>query len=411
MKVALVRSCYCLSILATGALASHPYAAAIGGSLGRTLESETLVHPAAVFGPDNRVSLSRPHRQLKNKIGLLYEARSRSVCTAFCVGSNLVATASHCLFRTEGEAAPRLSGFTFNLSGSEAAGTAHIAGADKGLGTMNVISGSTRLSITPPIQATRDWALVKLDKPICKAGGLKINSSGGEAVAALAQAGLVYQVAYHRDLPLLELSHGGPCWMRGQESAQERATVERDFDSTRDLLLHTCDTGGASSGSPLLIDTPGGPEVVGINVGTYIRSKVLMQNGEVLHRYKSDAISNTAVGTGAFAETLDAFAHSEILDSAAKVRKLQDLLLVRGFYKGPRDGRFGPMLKAAIEAYERGEHRPALGLASHAILNRLTAQSAANQAEVHTLETGSITRSSGEEKPAKDPRPKTARPR
>ncbi len=38
-----------------------------------------------------------------------------------------------------------------------------------------------------------------------------------------------------------------------------------------------------------------------INVGTYVRSKVLMQNGDVVHRYKSDTIANTAVASGAFA--------------------------------------------------------------------------------------------------------------
>lgn len=351
--------------------------------------------PVAVFGPDNRATLSRPQRLLKNKIGLLYETRSRSVCTAFCVDPSIIATASHCLFRTEGESAPKLSGFIFNLDGPDAKGTTRIAGADKGFGAMNVVSGSTRLSVKPPIQATRDWALLKLAKPVCKTGGLRVTVNSSESVAALAEAGLVYQVAYHRDLPQLELVHGGPCWMRGRDDALERATVERDFDNTRDLLLHTCDTGGASSGSPLLVDAPGGPEVVGINVGTYIRSKVLMQNGEVVHRYKSDAVSNTAVGTGAFASALDAFAHAEILDSEQEVRKLQDLLRVRGYYSGPRDGRFGPMMKAAIEAYERAEHRPMIGLASQAILNRLATQQGPGPAGVQTIETGSITRSSG----------------
>jgi protease YdgD len=408
MKVVLLRLCFCLPILTSGLLIGLSGGAAMEGRLSPAAVGAPQLVPVAVFGPDNRGALSRPHRELKNKIGLLYETRSRSVCTAFCVGQNIVATASHCLFRTEGEPAPKLSGFIFNLNGAEAAGTARIAGAEKGYGAMNVISGSTRLSITPPIQATRDWALVKLAKPVCKTGGLRINTSGTDAVAALAEAGLIYQVAYHRDLPHLELAQGGPCWMRGRENPQERATVERDFDGTRDLILHTCDTGGASSGSPLLIDTPSGPEVVGINVGTYIRSKVLMQYGEVLHRYKSDAISNTAVGTGAFADTLDAFAHAEILDSDAKVRKLQDLLLVRGYYDGPRDGRYGPMLKAAIENYERAERRPALGLASHAILNRLIAQSVPGLSEMSTLETGSIARSSGNE-PAEKPSRKNLR--
>ena len=85
------------------------------------------------------------------------------------------------------------------------------------------------------------------------------------------------------------------------------STIAQDFADPDALILHTCDTGGASSGSPLLLDGADGPEVIGINVGTYVQSKVLMQEGKVTQRLKADTVANTAVAARAFAAKLEAF--------------------------------------------------------------------------------------------------------
>src|SRR5262245_51879172 len=74
-----------------------------------------LVQPIAVFGTDERRALPQSHRALSASIGLLYERRSHSVCTAFCVDDSIVATAGHCIYRTNGERAPTATGFTFRL--------------------------------------------------------------------------------------------------------------------------------------------------------------------------------------------------------------------------------------------------------------------------------------------------------
>ena len=124
-------------------------------------------HPA-VFGPDNRAPIPASYRHLEGSIGILYESRTRTICTAFCVGDDTIATASHCVFRTSGENAPRLSGFTFRPASKASRTEVKIAGVEKGGGAENVLSGSTSLSIRPPIEATRDWALVRLDAPVCR---------------------------------------------------------------------------------------------------------------------------------------------------------------------------------------------------------------------------------------------------
>ena len=104
------------------------------------------------------------------------------------------------------------------------------------------------------------------------------------------------------------------------------ARSARDFTDPDQLLLHTCDTGAASSGSPLLVEGPDGPEVVGINVGTYVQSKVIMLNGEVLHRFKSDDVANTGVNALAFAASLGKFLEADTLTTRKDVRRLQDAL-------------------------------------------------------------------------------------
>jgi hypothetical protein len=88
----------------------------------------------------------------------------------------------------------------------------------------------------------------------------------------------------------------------------DRGQIERDFRQADRLLLHRCGTAGASSGSPLLAEGPDGPVVIGINVGTYVQSRVVTQDGLVLSRSKPEAVANTAVNASAFADQIAAFA-------------------------------------------------------------------------------------------------------
>ena len=348
---------------------------------------------SAVFGTDDRTPLPATDLALAGKIGILYESRSHTVCSAFCVGGDIVATASHCVFRTSGEAPPQLTGFSFRLTDAPPKSAARIAGAQSGASAQNVIAGSTHLSIRPPIEATSDWALLRLAKPACVNGGFAVSRRTAEELEDLAAAQRIYQVGFHRDVPGWQLARGGPCEFRRNHAADDRAAIARDFAGTRELFLHSCDTGPASSGSPLLIDGPHGPEVVAINVGTYVRSRVMIENGEVVHRYKADTIANTAVASSAFAARLDVFARADILTTRQKLQELQSRLYQRGFYSGPRDGAYGPMLKSAIENFEKSENRPVLGLATAALLKRLTAGTglAAQSAdEGRAIETGSV---------------------
>lgn len=333
----------------------------------------SLLQPVAVFGRDTRRPVPQSLAPLAAKIGVLHDPRSHSVCTTFCVAPDIVATAAHCLYRTGDEPAVRLSDVTVRLHGARA--TSRVASMDTRAAAPNVLAGSTRLNVQPPIDAPRDWALLRLAQPLCKGGSLPLSRRSVADVMRLARAGRVYNIAYHRDLPKWQPMLARPCRVRRSFTDAAWSTIRKDFSDPDQLLLHTCDTGAASSGSPLLVDGPHGPEVVGINVGTYVQSKVIMLNGKVVHRFKSDDIANTGVNSLAFAAALDAFIGADMLAGRRDIRRLQEALAARALYEGPRDGRFSPALKTAIEIFERASGMPVTGLATRALLATLLGES------------------------------------
>ncbi|MCC7251018.1 peptidoglycan-binding protein [Hyphomicrobium sp.] len=355
-----------------------------------------LLHRVAVFGTDDRMALPADKAALRRSIGLIYEGRSHSVCTAFCVGDDMIATAGHCLFRTAGERPLRLKGVEFRLQPHDGpALSSRIAGSEHNGEAQHVAAGSLELRVRPPIDAAQDWALIRIRKPICKGHALPISRQPARALIKLSAAQRVYQVSYHRDFGAWELALGAPCAIRRSFGGADWRAIAKDFVDADHVILHTCDTGGASSGSPMLIDGPKGPEVVGINVGTYLQARVLTQKGEVVHRYKSETVANTAVGAAAFRPALDALARAEILASRDDVIVLQRLLKVEGHYRGTPDGVYGPLLNAAVRAFERAEGRGQTGLATVALLKRLAARDAERRGTPGTprptqIETGSV---------------------
>src|SRR5690606_28059794 len=130
--------------------------------------------------------------------------------------------------------------------------------------------------------AASDWALVRLSEPICKGHALPLSLHPASALVGLSTEQRVDQVSYQRDFGNWELALGHPCAIRRSFGGADWRSSSRDFTDARHVILHTCDTGEASSGSPLLIDGPQGPEVIGINVGTYMQSRVLKQQGHVV---------------------------------------------------------------------------------------------------------------------------------
>jgi len=332
--------------------------------------------PVAVFGADDRVPLPAKYKDLQEKMGLLFNPRSRMVCTAFCVAPDIVATAGHCLFRVAGERPPRIADFWFARNYDTVRDYARIAGHATGTTAQHVISGAATLNMRPPIDATKDWALVRLARATCSKGVLPVRPMSTEQIMGAAAAKRVFQVSYHRDFTPWKLAYAKPCAIMRSFEGADWKTIAQDFADPDALLLHTCDTGGASSGSPLLLETAQGPEVVGINVGTYVQSNVEMTDGQVTRRFKAETVANTGVSAAAFAAKLEAFRRAAILSTTAQIRDLQTALKQRQLYDGAIDGAYGPALRIAIEAYEKAQGLAVTGLATQALLKRLNGAAA-----------------------------------
>ncbi|RTL71894.1 MAG: hypothetical protein EKK41_07395, partial [Hyphomicrobiales bacterium] len=185
------------------ALAANPAAAQ---GLVRPGEAGSAVQRAAVFGTDDRAPIPAQYRDLKDRIGLLMNTRTRAVCTAFCVASDIIATASHCLYPSTGQRLPRISEFLFAVNYEARRGLARLAGTPGSLAPQFVLSGGLELSVRPPIEAARDWALIRLATPACKSA-FPVRAMPAEQVIAESAAGRVFQLAYHRDYQPYRLAY------------------------------------------------------------------------------------------------------------------------------------------------------------------------------------------------------------
>ena len=230
------------------------------------------------------------------------------MCTAFCVAKDVVATAGHCLLSTAGERPPRFADFWFPRNYDAAREIARIAGHANGTAAQQRDVGSTSLNVRPPIDATRDWALVRLARPACTKGVLPVRVLPIERILSEAEAKRVFQIAYHRDyMPVEARLRASPAaWRKSFETSDwkhDRAGLLRSRGAAAAYLRH----GRGLVGLADAARQARGPEVIGINVGTYVQSKVLMQDRQVKKRLKADTVANTAVASAAFAGKLEAF--------------------------------------------------------------------------------------------------------
>ncbi len=353
------------------ALVPAPASAQRGG-MATAKTPASVVLPIAVFGKDTRQRLPKSLRALKRSIGLVYSNRARSVCTGFCVADNVIATASHCLFRTAGERRPSLRTFRFILRAADGQPTSPIAGSLTGNGDQFVIAGSRRLRIKPPIDATKDWALVRLDKALCRGANLPIASPATLDRATLAGKLELHQISFHHDYRNWRLAYSDRCSSMPPGKMMTRERISQDFTSPGPLLLHSCDTGGASSGSPILaVEAGNRMAVVGINVGTYIQTRMLVEGGKVVRRFKAHAVANTAVNAATFKMLLQQFSGADILSRPRDIRDLQSELKTRGFYHGRIDGAFGPATRQAIQALRGIPGLDIAGLPTRSLLTSL----------------------------------------
>jgi hypothetical protein len=334
-----------------------------------------MVMPIAVFGRDDRTALPERLAGIASRMGLLFNNPARTVCSGFCVAPAVIATAAHCVSVSSPQGARlRAADFYFARAYDRERDYSRIEGHAAGSTAQHIYTGEFRLNVRPPIDAARDWALVRLDRPICPQGGLPVRPAASDDILEMAKAGRLFSISYHRDLPSWTPTYAGPCHAARDFGDSTWKAIAPDFESPDEIILHTCDTGGASSGSPIFSETPEGPVVVAINVGTYVQSRVITQQGKVTSRQQTETIANTAVNARVFADQIAAFETANILRAGNPIRQLQEHLAALGIYGGRADGDYGPVLKAAIVEYEKARGLPPTGLATAPLLSRLVAE-------------------------------------
>jgi hypothetical protein len=213
---------------------------------------------------------------------------------------------------------------------------------------------------------------VKLERAICRFGALSVESRPVTELIRKSEENKVYQVAYHWDYKHWQLAYSMPCRVQRDYEQIKWRFIRQHFIDYDQLLLHNCDTGGASSGSPLLLnpDPPKAPVAVAINVGTYTRTRILLRKGEVVKKLTPDIIANTGVNGMAFSHVVEEMQNAEILNSREDMVRMQSELQTRGLYSGTLDGTLGRGTRAAIIEFEALLGVPPTGLPTQALLRR-----------------------------------------
>lgn len=333
---------------------------------------------AAVFGTDDRQRVPERLKGLTLKIGVLVNTQADTLCTAFCVDHGVIATTAHCAYPKQGTAP--LTRSIFKLAGASTS----IAGANAPV--PYVVSGSMAPNFQPPIEAARDWALIKLASPICKSGGLVLSTQHPNEAGNRPNAGAIYQAGFHRDFGDGQLVLSAPCTIATSFARVRRDAIAQDIADTGHVVLHTCDTGPASSGSPLLIDGPDGPEVVGLNAGTYVRTRASIKHKTDATQYRTDVIANTGVSVDVFRDRITDVSNHTMISTRSDLLHLQFLLAAEGVYAGPHDGVFSAECQRAIGTFERLHGYTERGAATVSILDLLQRRSLMRT----NIETGSI---------------------
>lgn len=337
--------------------------------------------PVAVFGTDERSPVPARYQWVAERVGLLFNNQLKTVCSAFCVADNVIVTAAHCMARGHPDRV-RYGDFRFGRFYDRNRELVQVEGAQNGAGAQHILTGNFRLKVRPPIDAAFDWALVRVPRNTCPTRNLDLKPMPAADIINASKAGRVFQISYHRDLLPWKAHWSRPCAVAREFDVAKWSTIAPDFIAAEQMLLHTCDTGGASSGSPILIDTAdGGVAVVGVNVGTYVQSRIVKEKGQGGSRPQSETVANTAVNVGAFAARIEPFRRAPILATSAAVRELQERLRDQSLYAGRVDGSYGPDLRRAIEQYEAESRLPVLGLPTRTLAERL-AQDALRSGQV-----------------------------
>ena len=158
------------------------------------------------------------------------------------------------------------------------------------------------MSFRAPIEADKDWAILRLHTPICREGLPIADTRTHESET---QSSPVLSVA------AVHLTNDGrarvailPCQTPLHQSEKAMAKHRHDFANPDALQFHDCKAGAIASGAPLLTATKDGPNVTALHVGTYVRSRIYEQDSAAVDRIRSTPVTQIAIKAQHFAHAI-----------------------------------------------------------------------------------------------------------
>ena len=323
-----------------------------------------LATPVAIFGKDNRTPVPERYQSIKGAVGLLRTrgGRSTNECNAFCVTADVVATSAHCLFfpvRTGHR--PSLSSLTFHKGNGRKRRSTPIAGIRDRSHHWNVIAGATYVSDADNWIIAHDWALVKLAKPACGDDVLPVIAK--EKWTDLFDDVLnarIFIIFHNRRGRRVRLQYAANCKAPKNplELGLQWVAIDLGRSDPQHLIPHRCDFKRGASGSPLLLETPNGTAVIGINAAESDFKALRKSLGERVARQLS---ANFAVSGSAFREQIALMRDLPEPLGAEDLERLQSVLKASGDYAGEIDGEYGNHTRQAILDFERRHELLATG--------------------------------------------------
>lgn len=329
-------------------------------------------HPASaqrgILGKDDRRPVPTKYRDLARGIGLIHDLKRRTLCTAFCVGDNVIATNAHCIPYVRIKKRRHIRGvrdFAFYLT--EKGAIVHHARlqsnpvGDAKKPWMSVLSAGGRTSRSWLREKRRDWALAKLARPICAGDVIAFATEKFIRSSSRLRKARAFTIGYHGD-KADRLRRYAPCRIRKISGRGDRYSMN-----------HTCDIFAGASGSPIFAETAEGPRVVALVVGQmWGRRWRQYPNGRkvTIARWKT----NVGVLPLEFLAKIERFRTAEFTTTAMSMRELQQGLIAGGYLRGKADGLFGPQTRAAIVNVEKQLGLVPLGIPTKRVISHLAAQ-------------------------------------
>lgn len=227
-----------------------------------------LIKGHNVFGKNDKKIVSTSERQFQ-LIGKL--VTPNGTCTASLVWKNLVLTAAHCVI-VDGELVK--GKFTFLLGESDGNAVAESEITHAWWGTTQ-----------PDTRRSRDWAILKLDKPLGEEYGyFGWKSSTPENLTNMMQAG-----------------YGGLFYKGSEMTGVKNCSFQKIFNSTG-VIYHDCDSSRGDSGSPLFTCSKGSKSQCSI-VALHVAEMRDGNTSQFVDEY-SEEYANIAISTESFASKL-----------------------------------------------------------------------------------------------------------